>query len=188
GDVEARRIADGVGAGDDVAAPAVDGGGRCGPHIAHVGLAVARVPIAAAGRAGGAGDGVSRRIGPEIGVITVLTREAGAGGDAAGVQLGVVDVDVDVVVAGMDLVAHGLGCRIGGAEVIGAELGSRQHLGRVLLIHVHDQRTALVIEGGLVGGGAAASGDVPGVARPHAGPGGDAGARGVLADRQLLVR
>ena len=41
----------GVGARDDVATPAVDVGRRRRPHVAHVGLAVAHVQVAAAGRA-----------------------------------------------------------------------------------------------------------------------------------------
>ena len=83
GDIEARRIADGVGAADDMAAGTADGRIGHGVDIAVVDLDAVGVEVAAAGRAGVAGDRVARRVGADIGVIALAALEGGGDVDAA---------------------------------------------------------------------------------------------------------
>src|SRR5690606_2358547 len=119
--------------------------------------------------AGIAGDAVADRVGADIDVIAVRAREGGRDIDAARVELAIVDLDVDVVVADRQFVGRAPGLGDGPAIVIGGGGGGGADEGGVVLGRVGDDRAALVVKHGLVGAGAGATGQVPGVAGVGAG-------------------
>src|SRR3990167_7117830 len=97
--IEGRAVADGGGP-DHGGAAGADGGVGRGGDGGVVGLVVGDVDLAAALGTGGTGDAVADGLGADIGVIAADARIGRGRLDPAGVQLSVVQRQIDVGVAG----------------------------------------------------------------------------------------
>src|SRR5690606_13067714 len=110
-------------------------------------------------------------VGADIRVIAVRAREGGGDVNAARVELAVVDLDVDVVVADRQFVGGAPCVGFGPAVVVGGGGGGGADKAAVGLAGRRHDRSALVVQYGLVGGSLCAARQVPGIARIRAGLG-----------------